>query len=128
MLFRFGHTKGCTTWTMTAEEKGKKYNVVFVCSVGLSGIGGKDGVPLIGNPKYPKAADDFAKSFKVLKTLTPDIFLASHGSFFKMPEKIARVEKGGGVEVWIDPAGYKKYVEESEKAYLDEVAKERAAK
>ena len=113
---------------MTAEEKGKKYNVVFVCSVGLSGIGGPGGVPLIGNPKYPKAVEDFAKSFKVLKSLTPEIFLASHGSFFHMAEKIARVEKGGGVEVWIDPAGYKKYVEDSEKAYLDELAKERAAK
>jgi metallo-beta-lactamase class B len=122
-----GHTKGCTTWTMTAEEKGKKYNVVFVCSVGLSGIGGKDGVPLIGNPKYPRAAEDFARAFQVLKGLSPDIFLASHGSFFQMAEKIERVQKGGGVEVWVDPAGYKKYVAEAEQAYLDELNKERAA-
>ena len=29
-----GHTKGCTTWSMTATEAGKTYNVVIVCSVG----------------------------------------------------------------------------------------------
>ena len=28
-----GHTKGCTTWTMVAEEDGQKYNVVFVCGM-----------------------------------------------------------------------------------------------
>ena len=123
-----GHTKGCTTWTMTAEEKGKKYNVVFVCSVGLSGIGSKDGVPLLGNTKYPAIADDFAKSFKILKTIQPDVFLASHGSFFKMAEKIARVEKGGGAEVWVDPQGYQQYLADAEKAYRDEIARERGGK
>jgi metallo-beta-lactamase class B len=122
-----GHTKGCTTWTMTAEEKGKKYNVVFVCSVGLSGIGGKDGVPLIGNPRYPNMPADFEKSFRVLKSLPVDIFLASHGSFFHMAEKIERMEKGGGVEVWVDPDGYKQYIRTAEQAYIDEINREHAA-
>ena len=27
-----GHTKGCTTWTTTVDEGGKKLNVIFVCS------------------------------------------------------------------------------------------------
>nr|AGU01669.1 beta-lactamase [uncultured bacterium] len=120
-----GHTKGCTTWTTVAEEKGKKYNVVFVCSVGLAGMGIASGVPLLNNPKYPAMADDFAKSFKVLKSLPVDVFLASHGSFFHMAEKIKRMEAGGGSEVWIDPQGYKTYVAEEEKAYLAEVEKEK---
>ena len=28
-----GHTRGCTTWTTTATENGKSYNVVFGCSL-----------------------------------------------------------------------------------------------
>src|SRR6476660_4338600 len=28
-----GHTRGCTTWTTTAQEAGKTYNVVFGCSL-----------------------------------------------------------------------------------------------
>ncbi len=122
-----GHTKGCTTWTTTAEENGRKYNVVFVCSVGLSGIGINTGVTLLNNPKYPAMADDFAKSFKFLKTLPVEVFLASHGSFFSMAEKIQRAEKGGGAQVWVDPAGYKTYLDNAEKAYLAEIAAERAS-
>ena len=44
-----GHTKGCTTWTTIVEEGGRKYSVVFVCSLGLG-----PGVPLIGNTDYSK--------------------------------------------------------------------------
>ena len=120
-----GHTKGCTTWTTVAEEKGKKYNVIFVCSVGISGIGANTGVLLLGNPTYPGIAEDFAKSFKILKTLPVDVFLASHGSFFHMDDKIKRMEAGAGVEAWIAPQGYKAYLMESEEAYLAEIARER---
>ena len=28
-----GHTRGCTTWTMTAQDGGRNYNVVFFCSL-----------------------------------------------------------------------------------------------
>src|SRR6266705_4003600 len=28
-----GHTRGCTTWTLKAQEGGKTYNVVFNCSL-----------------------------------------------------------------------------------------------
>ncbi|MBI2815399.1 MAG: subclass B3 metallo-beta-lactamase [Acidobacteria bacterium] len=59
-----GHTKGCTTWTSVAEENGKKYNVVFVCSNRIN-----DGVPFINNAKYPRIAEDFEQAFKALKTL-----------------------------------------------------------
>jgi metallo-beta-lactamase class B len=123
-----GHTKGCTTWTTVAEEKGKKYNVVFVCSVGMSGIGINTGVLLLNNSIYPTIAEDFARSFKILKTLPVDVFLASHGSFFRMEEKIKRMEAGAGFEAWISPQGYKGYLAESEEAYMAELARERAHK
>src|SRR3954465_11287140 len=32
-----GHTKGCTTWTMKAQENGHDYDVVFVCSTSAPG-------------------------------------------------------------------------------------------
>ena len=32
-----GHTRGCTTWTMKAQEGGKTYNVVFGCSFASPG-------------------------------------------------------------------------------------------
>src|SRR6185503_17090517 len=33
-----GHTPGCTTWTMTATENGKTYDVVFGCSLRSPGV------------------------------------------------------------------------------------------
>lgn len=122
-----GHTKGCTTWTTVAEEAGRKYNVVFLCSVGLSGIGVASGVPILNNPKYPTMAEDFAKSFKFLRSLPVDVFLASHGRVFGMAEKIQRAEKGGGVKVWVDPEGYRAHLDIAEKAYLAELEKERSS-
>ncbi len=115
-----GHTKGCTTWTMVAEEGGKKYNVVFVCSMGLGA-----NVPLINNAKYPSIADDYMASFKLLKSLPVDIFLGSHGSFYHMLDKIKRMEAGEGLKAFIDPEGYKEWIATTEKLFQAELAKQK---
>ena len=116
-----GHTRGCTTWSTVAEEDGKKYNVVFVCSVRMN-----TGVPMLNNPKYPTMAEDFANSFKTLKSLPCDVFLVSHGNMFGLDEKIKRMEQGAKPNPFIDPEGYKKFVAEYEKAYLDQLKAEKA--
>jgi metallo-beta-lactamase class B len=33
-----GHTRGCTTWTTTAQEGGRTYNVMFGCSLRPPGV------------------------------------------------------------------------------------------
>ncbi|NDG36637.1 MAG: metallo-beta-lactamase [Alphaproteobacteria bacterium] len=84
-----GHTKGCTTWTMVAEEAGRRYNVVFFCGMRMN-----PGIPLMNNPKYPQMAADFAYSFAKLKLLPVDIYLASHGYWFDFADKIAALKAG----------------------------------
>jgi len=59
-----GHTKGCTTWTTKVEDAGKTYDVLILCSVGVNA-----GVQLVGNKAYPQIADDYMRSFKILRTL-----------------------------------------------------------
>jgi metallo-beta-lactamase class B len=117
-----GHTKGCTTWTMVAEEGGRKYDVVFPCSTTVL-----PGVTLLKNDAYPKIADDFAQSFRILKSLPCDVFLANHGSFFNLTEKAARLAKGERPNPFVDPAGYRAYLDRMEKAYLERLEKEKAA-
>ena len=119
-----GHTKGVTTWTFVTEEGGRKYNVVIAGGVRLNG----PNVPLVGNTKYPNIAEDYAKSFRVLKTLPADVFLGVHGSWFKLAEKAKLLEKGGGPNPFIDPAGYREYVATFEREYLAQLQKERAAR
>jgi metallo-beta-lactamase class B len=116
-----GHTKGCTTWTMKAAEGGKSYDVVFVCSTSIL-----PGLKLIDNPKYPKAAEDFAKTFQTLKSLPCDIFLAPHASFYKGLEKAERLRKGATKNPFIDPDGYKAYLERGEKAFRERLAAEKS--
>lgn len=116
-----GHTKGCTTWTTVAEENGKKYNVVFVCSNRLN-----DRVPLINNPKYPNIAQDLQHGFDVLKKLPCDVFLASHAYMFNMEEKLKRRAQGAKQNPFIDPEGYRQYVADYENEFRLQLASEKA--
>ncbi len=113
-----GHTKGCTTWTMKVSEGGKMYNVVIVGSPNLNSE-----YRLVGNKTYPQIAQDYEKTFRVLKALPCDIFLGAHGSYFGMLAKYARW-KQDGVKAFVDPQGYKDYVAEREKAFEAELAKQ----
>jgi metallo-beta-lactamase class B len=113
-----GHTKGCTSWTMVAEDGGRRHNVVFVCSLSINGA------RLLGDPEYPTRAEDFRKSIDILKSFPCDVFLASHGFFFELERKIAEMESGRG-NPWIDPAGYRDYLSQMESEYVEQLRGER---
>jgi metallo-beta-lactamase class B len=113
-----GHTKGCTTWTLTVVDKGKRYNVVIVGSPNVN-----PGYKLVNNKEYPQIAQDYEQTFRVLKALPCDVFLGAHGGYYDMQEKYARL-KDGGENPFIDPAGYKAYVADREQAFLTELHKQ----
>lgn len=110
-----GHTKGCTSFTLEINENGQKYNVVFVGSTTVPGH------KLVGNTKYPNIVADYEKTFRVLKMLKADIFLASHGSFFNLLEKAEELQKGKSPNPFIDPQGYKDFLVNTEKAFRDKL-------
>ena len=114
-----GHTKGCTTWTMDVEEEGRTCHVVFFGSTTVL-----DGVRLRNNVKYPGIADDYAASFKKLKALPCDVFLAPHAGFFNLAEKSRRCALGEKPNPFIDPAGYRNFIDESERAFKRRLAQE----
>ena len=115
-----GHTPGCTTWTTKVDENGKSYNVLIVCSVGVN-----PGTVLVNNKDYPSIADDYARSFKVLRALPVDVFLGAHGSFYGLQAKYAKLQ-AGGANPFIDPAGFKAYLDDKEKAFNTELAAQKA--
>lgn len=116
-----GHTKGCTTYTMTVKEGGKEYHVLFLGST--SRVGAK----LMGNEKYPQIAEDFQKTFQLLKTLPCDVFLASHGSFYDSLGKAERLARGEQPNPFIDPEGFRAFLDRQETAFRAEL-KEAEAK
>ena len=114
-----GHTPGSTTWTTVAEENGKKYNVVFVGGTGLTH-------PLVENKDYPTIAEDWAHTYKTLRSLHGDVLLAEHASMFKMFVKLDSREKHPETNPFIDPKEYQEYVATSEKAFQDQLQREKA--
>jgi metallo-beta-lactamase class B len=87
-----GHTRGCTTWTMRAQEGGKTYNVMFGCSLRSPGV------------LTPDIVDEFTRSFKLVRALPCDVQLGDHGAQYNMQEKFAKM-RSGGPNPFIDPAG-----------------------
>ncbi|HEY7442829.1 MAG TPA: subclass B3 metallo-beta-lactamase [Vicinamibacterales bacterium] len=117
-----GHTKGCTTWTMTVQEGSRSYLVVFV-----GGISVNEGVKLVGNTRHPNIIEDYARTFRVLKDLHADVFLAQHPNIYGMAEKLQGLKAGGSPNPFIDPQGYQRAISEAEGRYLKQLAAERAS-
>ena len=103
-----GHTRGCTTWEMTVQDGGRPYNVVIACG------GLQEDARLVNNRNYPEIAGHFAQSIKTYKTMKPDVFLASHSWFFDLAGKYTRLG-GGGTNPYVDPAGFRAWVDNMEK-------------
>jgi len=117
-----GHTKGCTTWTLRISEGGKLHQVVIIGSPNVN-----PGYRLVGNSKYPTISDDFASTFRILKSLPCDVFLGAHGNYYGLQEKYARLQKGTSGNPFVDPQGYQQYVALKEKAFRDELARQENA-
>jgi metallo-beta-lactamase class B len=116
-----GHTKGCTTWTTKVREGNRDYDVVIVCSVGVN-----PGFVLVNNKDYPEIADDYKRSFKILRSLPADVFLGAHGAFYGLAEKYPRLAQGGA-NPFVDPAGYKAYVDRMEASFDARLEEQRKA-
>jgi metallo-beta-lactamase class B len=113
-----GHTKGCTTWTMKVNDGSKMRDVVIIGSPNVN-----PGYKLVDNTVYPRIMEDYEKTFHVLHALPVDYFLGAHGSYFDLETKYPRL-KAGNSSALIDPAGYKKYVDERANAFRREFKKQ----
>jgi metallo-beta-lactamase class B len=115
-----GHTKGCTTWTMKVRRPDRIYNVVIVGSPNVN-----SGYYLVNNKDYPEIANDYVMTFQVLHGLPCDYFLGAHGAYFGLKAKYEKF-RAGDKNAFIDPAGYKAYVDEREHAFRTEWDRQKA--
>jgi metallo-beta-lactamase class B len=115
-----GHTKGCTTWTYDQTEDGRSLHVVIVGSP----LGNR-GMKIVNNPRYPQIAEDYERGFTVLRSLLVDVFLGAHGYYFNLPDKYKRFQ-AGVKNVWIDPNGYKTFVDNAQKQFEANWQKQKA--
>lgn len=115
-----GHTRGCTTYTFDVEDGDRKYAVVVVGGTSIN-----PGVILVNNPKYPGIADDYARTFRVLRALKCDVFLGAHGSYYGMEEKYQRMKAGAKENPFIDPEGYLRFIDDAQATYRKQLAREK---
>lgn len=114
-----GHTRGCTTWTASIEDGGRSYDVVIIGSVGVN-----QGTRLVNNPQVPQIAEEYQRSFRILRGLKCDVPLGSHPAMYNLAEKYPKL--GKGPNPFIDPQGYKTELDIQETAFnavLDEQKK-----
>ena len=117
-----GHTRGCTTWTMTVTEDGKPLHVVIV-----GGISVNPGFRLVNNAKYPSIADDFAATFRTLAALDCDIFLGAHGVYYGLAAKYER-SRTEGYKAFVDPDGYRRFVARTRQVFEEKLQAQQTGK
>jgi len=81
---------------------------------------------LVNNAKYPNIVADYQRSFRVLESLPCDVFLSAHGSFFDLKGKMARLAHGAATNPFIDPKGYRRFLEDSKESFYKQLKAQQA--
>lgn len=110
-----GHTMGATTWVLNIVVDGKPYVVAFP-----DGAGFNPGYRLAKNAIYSGINADYRRTHHFLEMLKPDIWLAQHNEYydFEGKRKRALIE---GVNAWIDPEGYRRFIAHKKHAFEEQV-------
>jgi metallo-beta-lactamase class B len=103
-----GHTPGCTVWTTTVTEKAKPYAVLFYACAGPNA-----GVQVVGNPKFPRLAEQSMASFQKLAPQKPDIVLLMHPQE-QFKDKIEPIKAGATPHPLYNPEGWHKLMQDAQ--------------
>ena len=99
-----GHTRGCTSWSFPVRDGDRVLNVVSACDL----------VPVSGT-QYPEQRADLERSFRVLRSLPADIWVTCHARWWGRYRKfVASTTAQHSVEPFIDPEGYRAYIDSAE--------------
>jgi metallo-beta-lactamase class B len=105
-----GHTQGCTSWSMKVQDGGRSYTVLIIGSVGVNA-----GTNLLNG-----LAEQYQKSFKVLRSQQVDVPLGSHPAMYNMLDKYTRATSGSGPNPFVDAQGYQNELTIQETAFNNE--------
>ncbi|UBB25165.1 subclass B3 metallo-beta-lactamase [Pseudoxanthomonas japonensis] len=114
-----GHTRGCTSWSMTVDDRGTPREVLFLCSITVAGN------TLVGNKAYPRIADDYRATFAKLAAMRADIVLTSHPEMADVLERAGKRD-AGDADAFVEPGLLSTLVKDF-KAAFEEALKEQEA-
>ena len=115
-----GHTRGCTTWTWDAVDRGRTYHAIDLCGLTIL-----PATKVTGMVAYPNIANDYRHTFHLLRSLKPDLFLGAHLSYFGGAAKVAQLRaQPEGPNPFVDAAGFRRFVDAAETRFTDQLARE----
>jgi hypothetical protein len=76
---------------------------------------------VVHNPSYPGIRENYRRTFRILESLHPDIFLAAHASFFDFERKRRQPTVGA----FVNPDRYRTLIA-AKKAAFERLAAEEA--
>ena len=115
-----GHTRGCTSFTLTVEEGGESYDVLLFCSASVAGN------RLVGPPQYDGIIEDYRYTFERTAEWTPDVFLSNHPFFFNMEAK-RRALYAGDPLAFVAPDEFPRFMTRAAEDFERRLAEQQAA-
>jgi metallo-beta-lactamase class B len=99
-----GHSRGCTSWSFTVRDGDRVLNVVSACDLGV-----------LEMTRYPEQGADLERSFRALRSLPADIWVTCHARWWGRYRKfVASATASNPVDPFIDPEGYRAYIDSAE--------------
>lgn len=115
-----GHTQGCTTWSMSVRgADGAPHTAVFHCSTTVAGQS-------LHPESWPGMVAAYRATFRKLRAMKADVFLAPHDSFFDLESRRARQIKGDP-NAFVDSGALGRLNDEMERGFEAELARQKAA-
>jgi metallo-beta-lactamase class B len=115
LLHHPGHTRGSCSYLFTVKDEQRQWKVLIA---NLPTIVTDSSFASIKT--YPSIATDYANTFKAMKSISFDIWLASHASQFKMHTKHNPGDNYSPA-AFIDQAGYDKALKDLENVYNEKM-------
>jgi metallo-beta-lactamase class B len=107
-----GSTRGCTSWSFPVRDGDRVLNVVSACPFGV-----------VPGMTYPEQDADIERSLRVLRSLPADIWVTSTSRSWGRYNKFATSKATKNpVDAFIDPEGYRAYVDNAEAEFRQRVA------
>jgi len=113
-----GHTEGSTSFSLSVEEDGQTYQVLIVNGASIN-----PGKQMYVKPTYEGVGDDFKTTLEKQRALTPDVWVAAHGSQYGLDRKHVPGQPYSPL-TFVDPEGYRQMVSHYERLFEKQVASE----
>jgi len=109
-----GHTRGSTSWSFPVRDGDRELLAVSICDMSPP-LG-----PFRNDSETQKTRAEFERSFRTLRSLPADIFLASHArQFGRWRKQQARGTAKNPADPFIDRAGYHGFISQWETVVAD---------